>query len=284
MSELLTPQNFIRLIDILVVWFALYYALKAMRGTRAVQLIRGIAVLIIVRLVAWWLGLPTVSWILDQVINWAPIALVVIFQQEIRRFLENLGNGSFNIRRKRDAQTRDQKLVSDLSGAIEYLAARKIGALIALEQRDSLQDYINTGIALDADVSSGLLINTFIPNTPLHDGAVIIRNFRIASAASYLPLSDNRTIAKELGTRHRSAVGLSENTDALVIVVSEETGEVSVAQNGYLSRHLEKNGGYQEFLANQLVANEEDQKTILDRIRQNTRTRSKPADKPKDKV
>lgn len=226
------------------------------------QLVRGLLFIIFIRILSDLLNLQTVSWVLDQVISWGPIALIVIFQQEVRRSLENIGRRSLFSNFDKTKETSEQKLVVDLSNALNYLSKRKIGALIAIEQRDTLQDYVSTGIELNADVTSELLINTFIPNTPLHDGAVIIRGLKIAAAATYLPLSDNRTISKELGTRHRSAVGLSEQTDAIVIVVSEETGEVSIAQKGYLNRNLDE-AEYQKILSEQLIKDQKDRNFVM---------------------
>lgn len=276
LSDIFTLQNFLKCIDILAIALAIYFLLKVIRGTRAMQLVRGLLFVIIIRLISWLLNLETVSWVLDQVINWGPIALIVIFQQEIRRSLENIGRRSLLDGFDRNKQTIEQKLVVELSDAADYLSKNKIGALIVVEQKDTLQDYVHTGIELNADVSSALLINTFIPNTPLHDGAVIIRNFKIAAAAAYLPLSDNRTISKELGTRHRSAVGLSEQTDAIIIVVSEETGDVSIAQNGYLNRKLDPTE-YRKLLSEQLIRDKNDRNFILksiEPIKKNIRQRT----------
>lgn len=276
LSDIFTLQNFLKCIDILAIALAIYFLLKVIRGTRAMQLVRGLLFVIIIRLISWLLNLETVSWVLDQVINWGPIALIVIFQQEIRRSLENIGRRSLLDGFDRNKQTIEQKLVVELSDAADYLSKNKIGALIVIEQKDTLQDYVHTGIELNADVSSALLINTFIPNTPLHDGAVIIRNFKIAAAAAYLPLSDNRTISKELGTRHRSAVGLSEQTDAIIIVVSEETGDVSIAQNGYLNRKLDPTE-YRKLLSEQLIRDKNDRNFILksiEPIKKNIRQRT----------
>lgn len=276
LSDIFTLQNFLKCIDILAIALAIYFLLKVIRGTRAMQLVRGLLFVIIIRLISWLLNLETVSWVLDQVINWGPIALIVIFQQEIRRSLENIGRRSLLDGFDRNKQTIEQKLVVELSDAADYLSKNKIGALIVIEQKDTLQDYVHTGIELNADVSSALLINTFIPNTPLHDGAVIIRNFKIAAAAAYLPLSDNRTISKELGTRHRSAVGLSEQTDAIIIVVSEETGDVSIAQNGYLNRKLDP-AEYRKLLSEQLIRDKNDRNFILksiEPIKKNIRQRT----------
>ncbi|WP_412988576.1 diadenylate cyclase CdaA [Pediococcus siamensis] len=236
-DRLITLHNFMNLIDILVVWFVIYELIMLLRGTKAVQLFRGIIVIILIKVVSVLLGLSTVSWIMDQVINWGVIAMVVIFQPEIRRGLEHLGRGSMFVKNKsqNEAETR---MIAALDKAIQYMSKRRIGALITIQMDTGLEDYIETGIALDADITGELLINIFIPNTPLHDGAVIIKDNKVAVAAAYLPLSQSTMIPKELGTRHRAAVGISEVTDAVTVVVSEETGEVSITKDNELLRNM----------------------------------------------
>ncbi|AWI39651.1 TIGR00159 family protein [Lactiplantibacillus plantarum] len=236
-SSLLTLQNFVRLLDILAVWFVIYELIVLLRGTKAVQLFRGIVVIAIIKAVSVLIGLDTVSWIMDQIINWAVIAMVIIFQPEIRRGLEHLGRGSMFARGKRQNED-EERMIAELDKAIQYMAKRRIGALMSIKMDTGLEDYIETGIALDADITGELLINIFIPNTPLHDGAVIIQDNQIKVAAAYLPLSESNLIPKELGTRHRAAVGISEVTDALTIVISEETGEVSITKDNELMRGM----------------------------------------------
>ena len=236
-SGLLTLQNFVRLLDILAVWFVIYELIVLLRGTKAVQLFRGIVVIAIIKAVIVLIGLDTVSWIMDQIINWAVIAMVIIFQPEIRRGLEHLGRGSMFARGKRQNED-EERMIAELDKAIQYMAKRRIGALMSIKMDTGLEDYIETGIALDADITGELLINIFIPNTPLHDGAVIIQDNQIKVAAAYLPLSESNLIPKELGTRHRAAVGISEVTDALTIVISEETGEVSITKDNELMRGM----------------------------------------------
>ena len=250
LASLLNWHNLVNLIDILVIWFLIYELLMLVRGTKAVQLFKGILIIILVKLISWYIGLSTVSWVMDQVINWGVIAIVVIFQPEIRRGLEHLGRGALFARTPK-ANEAEEDLIRQLDQAIQYLSKRRIGALICIEMETGLEEYIETGIPLDAEVTGALLINTFIPNTPLHDGAVIIKNNRIAVAAAYLPLSDSKLIPKDLGTRHRAAVGISEVTDALTIVVSEETGEVSITKNNELMRGMSRKD-YLKFLRAQL--------------------------------
>lgn len=263
-SSLLTWQNLIHLIDILVIWFLIYELLVLIRGTRAVQLFRGIMIIILVKVISWYAGLSTVSWVMDQILNWGVIAIVIIFQPEIRRGLEHLGRGSF-LNHNQSTNETEEEMIKQLDQAIQYMSKRRIGALISIQMKTGLEEYIETGIPLDADISGALLINTFIPNTPLHDGAVIIKNNRIAVAAAYLPLSDSKLIPKELGTRHRAAVGISEVTDALTIVISEETGEVSITKDNELIRNMSQND-YLKFMRSQLCTHEPARDNLLTRL------------------
>ena len=264
-SNLFSWQHLVSLLDVLVVWYVIYMLMMLLRGTKAVQLFRGIVVIILIKLVSWYIGLETVSWIMDQVINWGIIAIIVIFQPEIRRGLEHLGRGSLFANYNKKENEAEIKLVDALDQAIQYMSKRRIGALITVQMNTGLDDYIETGIPLDADVSGALLINIFIPNTPLHDGAVIIKDNRIAVAAAYLPLSESNLIPKELGTRHRAAVGISEVTDALTIVVSEETGGVTITKNNELIRDLTQQD-YRKLLYNELVPTQEEKTNAVARF------------------
>ncbi|HJE32380.1 diadenylate cyclase CdaA [Weissella confusa] len=249
-ESLIKTISVVRIIDIVIVWWLLYRLMMLIRGTKAVTLLRGVGIVIAVKLISWYVGLTTISWLTDQIINWGVIALVVVFQPEIRRGLEHLGRSA--LFKQKQAYQQETRLINELDDAIQYMSKRHIGALISIEMETGLEEYIETGIKIDAEVSSQLLINTFIPNTPLHDGAVIIKDARLAAAAAYLPLSDNPTIPKELGTRHRASVGISEVTDALTIVVSEETGDVSITRNAELMQSLSRED-YRKYLTRQLV-------------------------------
>ena len=249
-EALVKSVSIVRIIDVVIVWWLLYRLMMLIRGTKAVTLLRGVGIVIVVKVVSWYIGLTTISWLTDQIINWGVIALVVVFQPEIRRGLEHLGLSA--LFKQRQAYQDETKLINELDDAIQYMSKRHIGALISIEMETGLEEYIETGIKIDAEVTSQLLINTFIPNTPLHDGAVIIKDARLAAAAAYLPLSDNPTIPKELGTRHRASVGISEVTDALTIVVSEETGAVSITRNAELMQSLSRED-YRKYLTRQLV-------------------------------
>ncbi|AZA20206.1 MAG: TIGR00159 family protein [Lactobacillus helveticus] len=255
-TNLFTWNNFSIAIDILIIWYLVYRLIMLIRGTKAVQLAKGIVFIFIVRIIAGLLQLRAVTYIVDQIVSWAVIGIIVIFQPEIRRGLERLGRTPIFSGRGESAHAKSVKMVQELDKAIQYMSKRRIGALITIQQDTGLDDYIETGIKLDADITGELLINIFIPNTPLHDGAVIINNDRIAVAAAYLPLSDSSMIPKRLGTRHRAAVGISEVTDAVTIVVSEETGGVTITKNGRFLLYLTREE-YLKYLNAQLVPKEE---------------------------
>ena len=261
-AQLLTWRMLANILDIIVVWYFIYKLIMLIRGTKAVQLFKGIMVIAIIKIVSWYLGLRTVSYIMDQFISWIVIALIVIFQPEIRRGLEHIGRGSLLMRGNNPKLEKENNLIKALDKAIQYMSKRRIGALITIQMNTGLEDYIETGIDLDADVTGELLINIFIPNTPLHDGAVIIREDKIAVAAAYMPLSESNLIPKELGTRHRAAVGISEVTDALTIVVSEETGGVTLTKNNELMRDLTRED-YLKYLNSHLITQEEDKVSLL---------------------
>ena len=229
----------VHLLDILIVAYFIYRLIKALAGTKIMSLIQGVVFFIILKFVAEWIGFTTITYLMNQVITYGVIACVVIFAPEIRSGLEKFGR-STQVFSQTQQVSDEEKLVEALLKSVAYMSPRKIGALISIERTQTLQEYISTGIPLDADISSQLLINIFIPNTPLHDGAVIISGNKIATACSYLPLSESMAISKEFGTRHRAAIGLSENSDALTIVVSEETGGVSITSKGEFLHDLTK--------------------------------------------
>ena len=224
------------IIDLTIVVFLLYCFFKIVKGSRAWQLIKGIALLIIATWVSGLLNLKILNWILTGIMNLGVIAVIVIFQPELRRALEQLGTNKlarfFGI--EKDLSTKTKEDIYKIVIASTELSKAKTGALIVIERDIKIQDIINTGIPMDAEVSPQLLVNIFEPKTPLHDGAVIISNNKIAAAACVLPLADDKDIAKELGTRHRAAIGISKESDSIVVVVSEETGKISVAKDGTL--------------------------------------------------
>ena len=234
--------NLISVLDILIVAFVIYHLLMLIKGTRAVQLIKGLAVLSVAYYASMLLGLSTIQWILSSAWGVIFVALAVIFQPELRRALEQLGRGKFLFSSGgEDFGTGDTlRVIDELVSCAISCAKTKTGALIVLEQSTGLKDYIETGVKIDAEASEELLVNIFVPNTPLHDGASIIRGNRIMAAACFLPLSDNPYLSTNLGTRHRAAIGISEVSDAVAIVISEETGIISVAKEGKLMRYLDE--------------------------------------------
>lgn len=226
----------INIIDIALVAWILFYFTKAIAGTKIMILVRGVLIFVLAQILANAIGLTTVSWLINQVITYGVIAAVVIFTPEIRTGLERLGRATDLF--STTPISSEEKMVQAFVKAVNYMSPRKIGALVAIQGSRTLQEYIATGIPLDADVSGELLINIFIPNTPLHDGAVIVRDNKIAVSCAYLPLTENTGISKEFGTRHRAAIGLSEVSDALTFVVSEETGGISITHNGVFKHDL----------------------------------------------
>lgn len=242
MNELLELVPYLKswntYVDIFIIALIIYKVMDLIKETRAEQLIKGIAMLIIATRVSEMLGLHTVYWLLKNAMTVGFIAILIIFQPELRRALEHLGRGGFFTKGEMIDQELDIML-DEINKAVGQLSKNKIGAIIVLEQETGLNEHIETGIQLDSKVTSELLMNVFIPNTPLHDGAMIIRKNRIAASGCFLPLTQNQNLSKELGTRHRAAIGITELSDALVIVVSEETGVISFAMNGKLSRYLD---------------------------------------------
>lgn len=226
-------------VDIALVWFVIYKLFSVIRGTKAVQLLQGIFVILAIWFLSSFFELQTVQWLVYQAIDWGFLAVIILFQPEIRRALEQLGRGSL-FSRSQSEEKEINESIDALIRSCNYMSKRRIGALISIERETGLNEYIETGITVNGKLTSELLTNIFIPNAPLHDGAVILRDHEIVAAACYLPLSESPFISKELGTRHRAAMGISEVTDALTIVVSEETGHISCAKNGELHRQLDE--------------------------------------------
>ncbi|WP_415783297.1 diadenylate cyclase CdaA [Alkalicoccus chagannorensis] len=230
------------IVDISLVAFVIYKLIMIIRGTRAVQLVKGITVILGVWFASGWLGLNTLQWIMQQAVTYGLLAIIIIFQPELRRALEQLGRGRFFQSSTSAEEEEAKRSIEQIITAAQYMGKRRIGALISLERETGMNDYIETGTPMHARLTSELLINIFIPNAPLHDGAVIIKNNEITAAGCYLPLSENPFISKELGTRHRAALGVSEVTDSITIAVSEETGGISITKNGEIHRNLEADG------------------------------------------
>ena len=227
------------LLDILIVAVLIYQMIMLTRDTRASEVLKGFLLLVGASLLSSLLGLTALTWVLKQILSNGALVLVVLFQPEIRRVLEQLGRGAKMEHFQSDGEE-NQRIISEITQCLTSLSRRRVGALIVFERRTGLKDVMETGTRLDSTISAPLLENIIEPNTPLHDGAVIIRGTRIVSAACMLTtLSESNAITRDLGTRHRAAIGISETTDALVLIVSEETGVISMARDGKLTRHLD---------------------------------------------
>ena len=244
-SSYRTTMDFGDVAEILIIAVLLYYALVWMKTTRAWVLLKGLVVILIFLLLAYFFRMTTILWMAQNVLGFAVTALIVVLQPELRKALEELGKKNiissvlpFDNNHRVD-EGFSEKTINEITKACVEMGKVKTGALIVIEQKVSLRDYERTGIDVDGIVTSQLLINIFEHNTPLHDGAVIVQGNRVASATCYLPLSDNLGLSKELGTRHRAGVGISEVTDSLTVIVSEETGKISVAYEGKLERNLD---------------------------------------------
>lgn len=228
-----------KILDLLILWLIIYKLFKYARNNFKLTLIlKGIIIIAVLKFVSDKIHLKTVGIILEYVISWGPLAVIIIFQPEIRNVLESIGKSQLLGRHKTLTVDEREKLVYEIINAVEYLKKNRIGALIVLERDYSLAQYIEPANKLYADISSELLISIFFPNNPLHDGGVIIQGDKITCAGSVFPTSMNPSISKRLGTRHRAALGISESTDAIAIVVSEETGRISIAVGGTLNYNL----------------------------------------------
>jgi diadenylate cyclase len=229
----------IDVIDVLVVTFVVYQLLKLIRGTHAVQVAVGGVMLVLLFWISQWLDLQALNWLIRTFLPYAVFGILVIFQPEIRKILAHVGKtplgGLFGAQRT-------EELLDEIVLATTSLAARKIGAILVLEREMGLKSYIETGIALDAQITYDLLINVFAPGTPLHDGALIVQGKRVAAAACFLPLTVNPELSRTLGSRHRAAIGVTEDTDAVAVVVSEETGTISIVVEGRIRRGLDGAG------------------------------------------
>lgn len=240
--------------EILIIAFALYHIIIWVKNTKAWVIVKGIIVLLIFSLIASILRLNVILWIFKNTISVSIVAIVIVFQPELRKALEQLGRKNIVMSIIQFDESKDKnekfsdKIISEIVRATFELAKTKTGALVVIERNIVLTEYERTGILIDSIITSQLLINIFEHNTPLHDGAVILRDDRIAAATCYLPLSDNMQLSKDLGTRHRAGIGISEETDALTIIVSEETGKVSIAESGRLIRNIDG-----DYLKNKLV-------------------------------
>ena len=238
LQGLLATIGILDIIDIVVVAYFLYRVYLMLKNTRAATLVKGLLVLLGFMIICRAANLHVISWLLEKSMTVIMVALPVVFQPELRRALEQIGRGKLF---RKGSELDEQELnamLDDVANATKAMSASKVGALMVFERATGLVERIETGVPIDGVVSSGLIQNIFVKDTPLHDGAVIIRGNRIVAACCLLPLTENRNLSQELGTRHRAALGMSEQSDAMVLVVSEETGAISIARNGELMRYL----------------------------------------------
>jgi len=252
-------------LDIFIIAFLIYQLIRLLLRTRASSVFKGIGVFLVFFWLSKMLELNVVNWALRQFINTGVIILVVLFQPELRRALEQLGRSSIisTSSSHKESKSSDE-CVAGLVQAMSNMSRKRIGALIVIERKTGLREFADTGTQIDAEITSPLIENIFEPNTPLHDGATIIRNRRILASACILQLSDDPTISKELGTRHRAAIGISETTDAIALIVSEETGIISMAKGGKLTRYLDAKALSQ--ILSELFQAEENSQKKLQRI------------------
>ena len=232
-------QLFTKILDVCIVWMLFYFVLKNIRNNvKMILIVKGVILVILIEILSKVLNLYTVGLILEYVVEWGPLAIIVVFQPEIRNMLESIGRTQLLGRHKVLTVDEREKLVNEIMKSVEYLKRNRIGALIVIERDVSLQEYINRATKIYADISSELISSIFFPNNPLHDGGVIIQGDRITCAGAVFRTSMNPNISKRLGTRHRAAVGVAEESDALALIVSEETGRISIASNGKLEHNL----------------------------------------------
>lgn len=239
--NMINTLRFLDIIDIAIVAVCIYKLYMMIKETRAEQLVKGLVIIFIFVKISDSLKLYTVNWVLENMMTALAIMIIVVFQPELRKILETIGRS--NILTKSSADIRGEKVdkcVEEIVHAVFSLSRQRIGALIIFERSTGLGDVVETGTVLNSAISSELLINIFIPNTPLHDGAVVIKNDTIKAAACFLPLSTEQSISKELGTRHRAAIGMSEKSDCLALIVSEETGGISIAEHGKINRYVDE--------------------------------------------
>ena len=259
--------SFIDILDILIVAFIIYRIMKLLKDTSAERLIKGIIILVGIMLLASMLHLTMISWLLQQALNVGLFAIVVVFQPELRRLLEQIGKGNFSrLIVPADAPDEVESMITATVSACADMSRTKTGALIVFERRERLGEIISTGTMVDAAPSAELIKNIFFKNSPLHDGAMIVRAGRVCAAGCVLPLSGNQSLSRDLGTRHRAAVGMSESADSVLVVVSEETGSISVAIGGMLKRHLSPDM-LRKLLENELLDSEKQEKSRLAAIR-----------------
>lgn len=271
------------IIDILVMVYIIYKAVEFLRESRAGQLVKGILILLAVYAIAGWWELATLEWILSKIMNSAIIVVAVVFQPELRRILEKVGHTNFSRGQLSNAESEASKCISAASRAAGIMQEKRVGALMVFERKTQLGEIIDTGTIIDAAASPSIFNNIFFPNSPLHDGALIIRDGRLYAAGCILPLTQREDLSLQLGTRHRAAIGMTENSDAVVLIVSEETGTISIAVNGEITRNYSAVTAETE-LMRLLTDTDESQKEsvtkgVLNNIKQKLKKMSRKEDK-----
>ena len=268
-----SPWNIlILIIDVAIVAFLIVKVVKILKGSRAMQLVKGIFFLVVITWLSYIFNLKILNYILTTIMTYGVILLIVLFQPELRRMLEQLGSSNKLTRYfglEKDIISKTKEDIYKIVLAVTEMSKTKTGALVVIERDIKLKEIVSTGVAIDGDISPQLLVNIFTPNTPLHDGAVIIQNNRIAAAACMLPLANDDDIARELGTRHRAAIGMSKESDAVVVVVSEETGRISIAKEGTLIADLKEEALKKILISNIITKRLRENKpeNIIDRIK-----------------
>lgn len=273
-TNLFEHPDWHNIVDVAILAILIYYVIKLLLHTRSNSLFKGIAVVLIMAWLSSALRFNAVSWLLNQIISIGLVVIVILFQPEFRRGLDQLGRSklvrrAFGLSASRREAEEVERPVTEIVRAMSDMARKKIGALIVIERNTGLGDVIETGTRVDAEISAPLIENVFEPNTPLHDGAMIIRNRRINAAACILPLSEDPGISRDLGTRHRAGIGITESTDAVSLIVSEETGIISMAREGRLTRHLDARS--LTILLTELFTPERGVNTLLDALRREER-------------
>ena len=283
MWNLINRPRLVDLVDVLLLTVIIYELLVHLRQTRVSQTLKGVILLILATWVSDVIGMRTINALLAWLLNAGPVLLIVLFQPEIRRVLEELGNSSLidlGVRGRKIGNT--DQIIGELILALTRMSRRRVGALIVIENKTRLTDVIATGTPVDGVVSQPLIENIFEPNTPLHDGAVIIRGDRVVSAACLLHLSDNASVSRDLGTRHRAGLGVTEVTDATVFIVSEETGIISMARGGQLTRHLDENS-LREILHGLYDEEEKEARVVMPKLHLKQRRQGAHDEQPTDK-
>ena len=282
--NVINRPSIVDLIDILLLTFIIYEMLVHLRHTRVSQTLKGIVILLAATWVSDLLGMRTIHALLSWVINAGPVLLIVLFQPEIRRILEELGTTSlFDSTSRMQELSNTELIIDEMILALEHMARRRVGALIVIEQKTRLNDDISTGTMVDGVISQPLIENIFEPNTPLHDGAVVVRGDRVVAAACLLRLSDTTGVGRDLGTRHRAGLGVSEVSDATVFIVSEETGIISMAKDGHLVRHLDEASLHQILQAIYEKKDEKDGRLAASLLHFKQRRRAARDEQPTDK-